>query len=276
MPNPEYLRVEGLTKRFGSGKDAVTAIEDVSFSLARGRFLSILGPSGCGKSTLFNIIAGLIRPDEGTVTLNGESLIMRPGMTGYMLQRDLLLPWYSVADNITMPRTLQGRPKRLALQDAQPDARACGLAALLKRRPDELSGGQRQRAALVRTLQTGKQLLLLDEPYGALDAITRLHLQELLTEICMAKGITVLFVTHDVDEALLLSDEILVMGNNPGRILAHYQLPQDKPRTMKTLALPALMSIKADILALLDAQISRQTPTSHSIRKEALPHDDPA
>ncbi len=255
MADEAYLRVAGLAKHFGAGTEKVTAIEDVSFTLAEGRFLSILGPSGCGKTTLFNIISGLIQPDSGEATLGGESLIMRPGMTGYMLQKDLLLPWRTVADNITMAKTLHGTRRRQALRDAMGDVHACGLAPLLRRRPDELSGGQRQRAALVRTLQTGKPLLLLDEPFGALDAITRLHLQELLMDICMQKGKTVLFITHDVDEALLLSDEVLVMGCDPGRIIAHYELPDVKPRTMTTLALPEFMAAKADIMALLDQEV---------------------
>ncbi len=257
MPDQEHLRIAGITKRFGSGADAVTAIEDVSFTLARGRFLSILGPSGCGKTTLFNIIAGLIAPDEGEVTLDVDSLVLHPGMTGYMLQKDLLLPWRTIGDNITLSRTLHGVRKRRALTEAAPDVHACGLASMLSRRPDELSGGQRQRAALVRTLQTGKELLLLDEPFGALDAITRLHLQELLMTLCLEKNKTVLFVTHDVDEALLLSDEILVMGSAPGRIIAHYELPQEKPRTIRSLALPAMVAMKADILNLLDEEGKR-------------------
>lgn len=254
MAEQDYLCVTGVTKRFGGGADAVTAIQDVSFTLGKGRFLSILGPSGCGKTTLFNTIAGLIRPDAGEVVCEGKSLILQPGLTGYMLQRDLLLPWRSIADNITLARTLHGTNRQRALQEAAADVQACGLSSLLNRRPDELSGGQRQRAALVRTFQTGRDLLLLDEPFGALDAVTRLHLQELLMALCLKKGKTVLFVTHDVDEALLLSDEVLVMGANPGRIIAHYHLPQEKPRTIKTLALPALVAMKADILSLLDEE----------------------
>ena len=257
MPDPAYLKIEGVSKRFGAGANAVAALDEVSFTLAQGRFLSILGPSGCGKTTLFNIIAGLIQPDAGSVTLKGQSLLLNPGMTGYMLQKDLLLPWRSIADNITLAQTLHHINKRKALQDAAADAQACGLLPLLKRRPDELSGGQRQRAALVRTLQTGKELLLLDEPFGALDAITRLHLQELLIELCLQKGKTVLFVTHDVDEALLLSDEILIMGSSPGRIMAHYTLTQEKPRSIKVLALPEMVALKADILNLLNEEGNR-------------------
>lgn len=254
MPDQPYLVVEGVSKRFGEGDAAVAALDAVSFTLDQGRFLSILGPSGCGKTTLFNIIAGLIEPDSGAVTLAGESLVLHPGLTGYMLQRDLLLPWRTIADNIALPRTLRGIRRSAALRDASKDISACGLTGLMHRRPDELSGGQRQRAALVRTLQTGKELLLLDEPFGALDAITRLHLQELLMGLCLEKGLTVLFVTHDVDEALLLSDEILIMGSSPGRIIAHYRLPLEKPRTMRALALPERVAMKADILTLLDKE----------------------
>ena len=254
MPDQAYLKVEGVSKQFGAGETAVAALDDVSFTLHKGKFLSILGPSGCGKTTLFNIIAGLIQPDSGAVTLGGESLILHPGMTGYMLQKDLLLPWRTIADNITLAKTLHGVRHRRALQDAAPDVQSCGLSTMLHRRPDELSGGQRQRAALVRTLQTGKEMLLLDEPFGALDPITRLHLQELLMETCLRKQKTVLFVTHDVDEALLLSDEILIMGSTPGRIIAHYHLPQEKPRTLRTLGLPAMVALKSDILTLLDEE----------------------
>lgn len=260
MPDSAYLAITDVSKRFGADQHAAQALEQISFTLAKGRFLSILGPSGCGKTTLFNIIAGLMAPDCGTVTLQGESLILRPGMTGYMLQRDLLLPWRSVADNITLPLTLRGMKRRRALSAAMADAAACGIKPLLHRKPDQLSGGQRQRAALVRTLQTGKPLLLLDEPFGALDAITRLHLQELLTKLCLEKGLTVLFVTHDVDEALLLSDEILVMGSSPGRIMAHHQVELPRPRTLTDLADPSLIALKAEILTLLGEEDRHAKP----------------
>lgn len=262
MPEQEYLRVDGVSKRFGAGDEAVAALEDICFTLAKGRFLTLLGPSGCGKTTLFNIIAGLTAPDRGSVTMSGESLVLRPGMTGYMLQKDLLLPWRTVADNITLPGTLHGKRRREALREAEMDIRACGLEGMLRRRPDELSGGQRQRAALVRTFQTGKEMLLLDEPFGALDAVTRLHLQELLTRLCLQKRKTVLFVTHDVDEALLLSDEILVMGCDPGRIMAHHRLTLEKPRTMSTLASPEMVSLKAGILTMLDREVKRHDQAS--------------
>lgn len=174
MPTP-YFEVAHLTKRFATAENTVAAIQDISFSLRKGQFLSILGPSGCGKSTLFNLIAGLMQPDCGEIRLQGESMLLRPGLTGYMLQKDLLLPWRTIADNIVLSKTLHGVRRKAALQGAVSDIAACGLRDLLSRRPDECSGGQRQRAALVRTLQTGKPLLLLDEPFGS---PTKDHAQE--------------------------------------------------------------------------------------------------
>ena len=212
-----------------------------------------MGPSGCGKSTLFNLIAGLMQPDCGDIRLQGESMLLRPGLTGYMLQKDLLLPWRTIADNIVLPKTLHGTRRQAALKSAVSAIAACGL---LNRRPDECSGGQRQRAARVRTLQTGKPLLLLDEPFGALDAITRLHLQALLTEIATKKRLTILFVTHDVDEALLLSDAILVMGTAPGRILRQYTLEEPRPRTMRVISQQEIIRVKGEILTLLDKEVT--------------------
>ena len=235
MPDQPYLVVDGVSKRFGEGAASVAALDQVSFTLDKGQFLSILGPSGCGKTTLFNIIAGLTKPDTGSVKLNGESLLMNPGLTGYMLQRDLLLPWRTIADNIALPRTLHGVSRRKALKDASADIRTCGLGSMLHRRPDELSGGQRQRAALVRTFQSGKELLLMDEPFGALDPITRLHLQELLMRLCLEKGLTVLFVTHDVDEALLLASRICVLGQAPSKVIYDVKIPTDRKPTRDTL-----------------------------------------
>lgn len=255
MPTP-YFEVAHLTKHFSTDASTVAAIQDVSFSLQKGQFLSILGPSGCGKSTLFNLIAGLMQPDCGDIRLQGESMLLRPGLTGYMLQKDLLLPWRTIADNIILSKTLHGTRRQAALKSAVSDIAACGLRDLLNRRPDECSGGQRQRAALVRTLQTGKPLLLLDEPFGALDAITRLHLQALLTEVATKKHLTILFVTHDVDEALLLSDAILVMGTAPGRILRQYTLEEARPRTMRVLSQPEFIRVKGEILTLLDKEVT--------------------
>ena len=260
MPNPAYLRVSGVSKRFGSGAARVSAIEGVSFDVREGTFLSILGPSGCGKSTLFNLIAGLMQPTKGDVTIGGTSVIMKPGQVGYMLQKDLLLPWRTIEENIILGQTLHGMDKRGAAAMAEPLIERCGLKGFEHHRPHQLSGGMRQRAALLRTLLTGKDVLLLDEPFGALDAITRLQLQLLLTDVWQEMRKTILFVTHDVDEALLLSDEILLLSARPGHVLNRFSINLPRPRTPEMLADHQVAALKADIMAMLWKEVCRHDP----------------
>ncbi len=251
MPDLAYLRVQAVTRTFNSGGSSITAIQDVSFDVDRGEFLSILGPSGCGKSTLFNLIAGLLNPTSGDITIDGTSVVNHPGQVGYMLQKDLLLPWRSIEDNITLGQTLRGVNRRQARALAQPLIDRCGLHGFEQSRPYQLSGGMRQRAALLRTLLTGQDVLLLDEPFGALDAITRLQLQLLLTDIWQEMRKTILFVTHDVDEALLLSDEILLLSARPGRVLRRFRVDMPRPRVPAMLADPTVAAQKAEIMNLL-------------------------
>ena len=257
MPSLAYLHVNGVTKRFGSGQDRVSAIEDVSFDVREGTFLSILGPSGCGKSTLFNLIAGLSQPTEGDVTIDGVSVIGKPGQVGYMLQKDLLLPWRTIEDNIILGQTLRGVSRNTAVCEAKPLIERCGLQGFERHRPHQLSGGMRQRAALLRTLLTGKNVLLLDEPFGALDAITRLQLQMLLTDVWQEMQKTILFVTHDVDEALLLSDEILLLSARPGHVLKRFYVDLPRPRTPDMLADHHVAALKAEIMAMLWKEVRR-------------------
>lgn len=251
MPDADYLSVRGVSKQFDSGGNAVTAIQDVSFDVARGSFVSILGPSGCGKSTLFNVIAGLLPPSAGDVRLDDTSIIGKAGQVGYMLQKDLLLPWRTIEDNITLGQTLRGVRKRKARAAAAPLIERCGLKHFEKKKPHQLSGGMRQRAALLRTLLTGKDVLLLDEPFGALDAITRLQLQMTLIDVWQETRKTILFVTHDVEEALLLSDEIIVLTERPGRVRARLPVTLPRPRTPDMLASTELMQLKAQLMNLL-------------------------
>lgn len=257
MPDVDYLSVRGVSKRFDAGDRAVTAIEDVSFDVPRGAFVSILGPSGCGKSTLFNIIAGLLSPSGGDVLLEGASIVGRAGQVGYMLQKDLLLPWRTIEDNITLGQTLRGVKKRKARTNAAALMDRCGLTGFEKKKPHQLSGGMRQRAALMRTLLTGKEVLLLDEPFGALDAITRLQLQMTLINIWQDMRKTILFVTHDVEEALLLSDEILVLTERPGRLRARLPVTLPRPRTPEMLSSPELMALKARLMQLLLREVAQ-------------------
>ena len=256
MPDVDYLSVRGVSKRFDAGDRAVTAIEDVSFDVPRGAFVSILGPSGCGKSTLFNIIAGLLSPSGGDVLLEGASIVGRAGQVGYMLQKDLLLPWRTIEDNITLGQTLRGVKKRKARANAAALMDRCGLTGFEKKKPHQLSGGMRQRAALMRTLLTGKEVLLLDEPFGALDAITRLQLQMTLIDFWQDMRKTILFVTHDVEEALLLSDEILVLTERPGRLRARLPVTLPRPRTPEMLSSPELMALKARLMQLLLREVA--------------------
>ncbi len=251
----DYLSVQHLSKTFGQGSNATLAIDDLSFTLGRGKFLSILGPSGCGKSTLFNIMAGLLGTDRGDVLLDGTSVVGKPGRMGYMLQRDLLLPWKTIADNTMLGQTLHGISRKTVWPKAQRLMSKCSIGGVEDRYPDQLSGGMRQRAALIRTLLTEKEVLLLDEPYGALDAITRSHLQQLLLERWEETQNTILFVTHDIEEALLLADEVIMLSARPGRIIEHIEVPFQRPRKEELLFNPEFVRLRYHMYALLKEQV---------------------
>lgn len=255
------VEVREITKSFGEERSRVPALSGMGFQVAGGSFTSLLGPSGCGKSTLFNIIAGLLRPDSGDVLLDGCSVLGKPGQVGYMLQKDLLLPWRSIQENIMLGATLRHVPAAQARGQAQALMARYGLAGFEHSKPHELSGGMRQRAALLRTMLTEKEVLLLDEPFGALDALTRLQLQMGLTELWQDFHKTILLVTHDVEEAIFLSDEILVLSPRPGRVSKVLRVPLPRPRTPDDLASPQAMALKRELLHLL-------------LRKEGETHAD--
>jgi ABC-type nitrate/sulfonate/bicarbonate transport system ATPase subunit len=223
------LRVERLAKSFpGAGDgDEIRALADVSLSVGEGEFVSIVGPSGCGKSTLFSIVAGLDEPSDGVVEVAGHTGSLL-GAVGLMPQRDLLMPWKSVLDNTAIGPRLAGKSRRASREVAQSYFTEFGLAGFESKWPGQLSGGMRQRAALLRTFLGGQDLLLLDEPFGALDALTRRTMQAWLLEVWEKHRVTILFITHDVDEAILLSDRVYVMSGRPGGIAL--ELPIDLPR----------------------------------------------
>lgn len=256
MPGNDYLRVENLSKSYGAGQDATHAIERIAFAVDKGRFLSILGPSGCGKSTLFNIMAGLLSPSEGNVLLDGTSIVGKPGHMGYMLQRDLLLPWRTIGDNVILAQTLQGVSKKQARIKAQPLLEKCGLSGDRGKYPDQLSGGMRQRAALIRTLLTEKDVLLLDEPFGALDAITRSNLQQMLMALWEENQKTILFVTHDIEEALLLSDEVLVLSRRPGHVLEQLVVDLPRPRKQEMMFTSEFLRLRSHLSSLLAQEVN--------------------
>jgi len=246
----ELLRLDGVEKRFGE----TVALQQSTISIERGSFVSIVGPSGCGKSTLFNVVAGLLKPEKGDVLLDGKSVVGTTGHVGYMLQKDLLVPWRTVLGNITLGARLTRRVTPKDREQAVSAATRYGLGDFLNHYPGSLSGGMRQRVALMRTLALNQPLLLLDEPFGALDAQTRFEMQQWLLQVWRDSERTVLFITHDVDEAVFLSDRVLVMSPRPGRVVDDLSIDLPRPRTLETLTSPAFTDLKARILKELHSE----------------------
>jgi ABC-type nitrate/sulfonate/bicarbonate transport system ATPase subunit len=205
-------------------------LQDVTLAAAEAGFVSIVGPSGCGKSTLFNILAGLLSPTAGRVLIDGEDVTGRLGLMAYMPQKDLLLPWKTVLDNTIIGLELLGVSRKRARQEALALFPRFGLAGFERQYPATLSGGMKQRAALLRTVLSRRDILLLDEPFGALDALTRADMQAWLLDIWEAFSKTILFITHDVDEAIYLSDRVYVMSPRPGTIIHVVNIPIARPR----------------------------------------------
>ena len=243
----ELLQLRDVGKSFG----ATVALEPTSLKIEDGSFVAIVGPSGCGKSTLFNVIAGLLKPDSGEARLADEVVTGTAGHVGYMLQKDLLMPWRTVEDNITMAARLTRGVNSDDRAEARRVAEQYGLGEFLRHYPHALSGGMRQRVAFMRTLVTRHPLLLLDEPFGALDAQTRLEMQQWLLQVWKQAQRTVLFITHDVDESIFLSDRVLVMSPRPGRIIADFVNPLGRPRHLDVLTDPQFVALKSQILHLL-------------------------
>ena len=220
------LKVEGITKSFGGPK----IIEQVSIELREGELVSLLGASGGGKTTLFNVVAGLTRPDEGKVILDGADITGKPGQVSYMLQKDLLLPYRTVEDNVALPLFIQGYKKKEARRKASEYFPPFGLEGTQKKYPAQLSGGMRQRAALLRTYLFSGRVALLDEPFSALDMLTKNGIHEWYLQVMEQIRLSTLFVTHDIDEAILLSDRIYLLTGKPGRITKEITIREPKPR----------------------------------------------
>ncbi len=241
------LAASGVAMRYPGG---VEALADVSVELDDGEFVSIVGPSGCGKSTLLALLAGLLEPSAGRIALDGGApaggLL---GEVGYMPQRDLLMEWRTTLQNATLGLELAGVSRAAARRRAMAEVERFGLAGFEDRRPSALSGGMRQRAALLRTFLAGRDLLLLDEPFGALDALTREAMWEWLLGVHEAERKTILLVTHDVVEAVFLSDRVYVMSGRPGRVRGVVDIPLARPRTLEITAPPGLGALRARLLA---------------------------
>ena len=232
------LQVRGLSKAFRDNGSTLEALRDFSLQVEPGQFVTIIGPSGCGKSTLFNLIVGLDEPDAGEIWLDGRPVPRRAGLFGYMPQRDLLLPWRSVVANASLARELHGVPPERARAAAAELLPLFGLQEFASAYPAALSGGMRQRVALLRTILTDREVLLLDEPFGALDALTRRELQDWLLRAWEQFGRTVLFITHDVAEALYLGDRVIVLSPRPGQVVSDLAVDLPRPRRQSMLADP--------------------------------------
>ncbi|MHB9032611.1 MAG: ABC transporter ATP-binding protein [Anaerolineae bacterium] len=246
------INVDQISKSFSvNGAVLVQALTGVNLHVEKGEFVTLIGPSGCGKSTLLNLICGLMEPDAGTISLNGDSTKPRLGQVGYMLQRDLLLPWRSLIGNLLLGPEVRHQDINAARSQALDLLPLFGLEGFADAYPAALSIGMRQRAALLRTILCGQELLLLDEPFGALDALTRRTMRTWLLTVQERLKHTLLFVTHDVDEAIFLADRVYVMSARPGQVIEELKVELPRPRAESIIAEPLFGSYRNTLLQAL-------------------------
>lgn len=250
MPSIPRLSLDAVSRTFGD----LQVLDRVSFDVAPGEFVSLVGPSGAGKSTLFNIIAGLDSPSSGQVLFNGTDARGRRDQTAYMPQKDLLFPWRTIEENAALGLEVQGMRRADARARVREWFPRFGLEGFEKALPFELSGGMRQRAALLRTVVQERSTLLLDEPFGALDSLTRQEMQQWLQEVWAGNEWTALLITHDVREAVMLSDRVVVLGPRPASVREIVEVDLPRPRGVDQLASPAFGELERRILELLHVQ----------------------
>jgi NitT/TauT family transport system ATP-binding protein len=224
------LSLNNLTKRFFSRDRVIEAIKDISIDIERGEFITMVGPSGCGKSTILNIVSGLMRPTQGAVEVEGVPVQGVTRDVGYVTQQHNLMPWRTLLDNVAFPLEIAGVPKSERYDHASKLLKMVGLTGFEKSYPHELSGGMRQRGNIVRTLIYSPKVMLMDEPFGPLDAQTRVILQDQLLEIWSHTGVTVIFITHDLHEAIGLGDRVVLLSARPGTIVRIDKVPLARPR----------------------------------------------
>lgn len=271
---PVKLEVRNLKRTFETKEGIVTALDNINFKIHRREFLSVIGPSGCGKSTLIRIIAGLENPSSGEVLLEGKT-VKGPGPDrGMVFQGYTLFPWLTVKKNVMFGLTLAGSSENTAESEAMQWIDLVGLKDFANAYPNQLSGGMKQRVAIARALANQPQVLLMDEPFGALDAQTRCHMQSYLLEIWRNVDVTIIFITHDLDEAIYLADRILVLKANPGEVQELIEVPVPRPRSQQQLLEPEFLSTKQRLEALihppssspkLDMPMFRMTPVGDNV-----------
>ncbi len=239
QPSTPLLLVQAVSKGYQTGANALLALQSVSFSVVDGEFVCLLGPSGSGKSTLLRILGGLLKPDSGTIQFQGEPLLQPHPAIGFVFQKMNLMPWRTVWQNVLLGvEVAQGRISAADEQAAQQMLRLVGLTGFEQAYPSQLSGGMNQRVALARALLTQPKLLLMDEPFGALDALTRERLNLELLRLHAAQTSTIIMVTHNIAEAVLLADRVLVMSERPGRIVADIPIDLPRPRQIEQSTTP--------------------------------------
>jgi len=251
------IELATVSKTFDGDGQRVVAIDGVDLRVDDGEFVALIGPSGCGKSTLFNIVAGLQDADAGgTIRFGGEQRASHEllGKVSFMPQRDLLFPWRRVIDNVILALEVEGMSRADAHARALPMFAGFGLAGFERHYPHQLSGGMRQRVALMRTFLFERPLMLLDEPFGALDSLTRMMMQRWLLEVWQTHRRTVLFITHDIDEAIFLGDRVVVMTARPGRIKLSIDVSIERPRDPSTTTSPAFLAIRKTLLAAIEEE----------------------
>ena len=270
---PVALSVRGLTKRFESNKGIVTALENVSFDVHKREFMCVIGPSGCGKSTLVRILAGLETPSDGELRVYDEP-VGGPGPDrGMVFQGYTLFPWLTVKENVMFGPRVAGRPRFTADSEAREWIELVGLSKFENSYPHQLSGGMKQRVAIARALANQPRVLFMDEPFGALDAQTRANMQAYLLEIWKKVDITIVFITHDLDEAVFLSDRILVLDANPGRVRELVEVAVPRPRTFEQLADPMFMATRRHIEHLIHAPRSAENESFPVLRMAVADQD---
>ncbi len=259
MEEATKLHIHNVSKTYRSDGKEVVAIDEIDLRIRDKEFATMLGPSGCGKSTLLRIVAGLTKPTRGVVRLDGN-VIRAPGQDrGMVFQSYTLFPWLTVKENIQFGLEIAGMPKTRREEIGREFVEKVGLKGFEQSYPRGLSGGMKQRVAIARALANNPAILLLDEPFGALDAQTRALMQELLTQVWEELHKTILFVTHDVEEAIFLSDRVFVMTARPGRIKAEIDIPLERPRSYELKSSEAFLNLKRHALALIREEAIKAT-----------------
>jgi NitT/TauT family transport system ATP-binding protein len=264
------LAVENLSKRFATADGGVTALDGLSLEVPRGRFVAVIGPSGCGKSTLFNVIGGLTDGYDGRVAIEGKALAGVHRDVGMVFQEESTFPWLTTLENVAFPLDVAGVPKPARLERARGLLRLVGLEGFEHRYPAELSGGMRQRTAIARTLAFEPKLLLMDEPFGALDEQTRLLLGDQVLRIHRELEQTTLLITHSITEAVQLADQVVVMTYRPGRVKRIVEVSLPRPRDSAIVSSPEFGRLVAAVWADLREEASRGMQDIESHRKEEI------